>query len=167
MLPLDQVSWVQYFFLIVIIPKCFLSANRTLCHSVSNPLMSSQINDLWVPDSLLHWPGSWKNLWRSFSIRMNPLRCSCLASTCNVLHPTRWLTNSPPAVLTVNYVVQDGKSNWLEGFILMCQSCCLRCFVSWLSDLPRLIPYSRRYLLVLSRYAIPSIVHSHFNDDIP
>lgn len=24
------------------------------------------------------------------------------------------------AVLTVNYVVQDGKSNWLEGFILMC-----------------------------------------------
>jgi len=23
------------------------------------------------------------------------------------------------AVLTVNYVVQDGKSNWLEGFILM------------------------------------------------
>jgi len=22
-------------------------------------------------------------------------------------------------VLTVNYVVQDGKSNWLEGFILM------------------------------------------------
>ncbi|KAF8899949.1 Sodium/calcium exchanger protein-domain-containing protein [Gymnopilus junonius] len=23
-------------------------------------------------------------------------------------------------VLTVNYVVQDGKSNWLEGFILMC-----------------------------------------------
>ena len=24
------------------------------------------------------------------------------------------------AVLTVNYVVQDGKSNWLEGMILMC-----------------------------------------------
>ncbi|KAG6856385.1 hypothetical protein H0H87_005082 [Tephrocybe sp. NHM501043] len=24
------------------------------------------------------------------------------------------------AVLTVNYVVQDGKSNWLEGLILMC-----------------------------------------------
>ncbi|KAF6757263.1 Calcium/proton exchanger [Ephemerocybe angulata] len=24
------------------------------------------------------------------------------------------------AVLTVNYVVQDGKSNWLEGFILIC-----------------------------------------------
>ncbi|KAF8962769.1 Sodium/calcium exchanger protein-domain-containing protein [Flammula alnicola] len=24
------------------------------------------------------------------------------------------------SVLTVNYVVQDGKSNWLEGFILMC-----------------------------------------------
>ncbi|PPQ99158.1 hypothetical protein CVT24_009348 [Panaeolus cyanescens] len=24
------------------------------------------------------------------------------------------------AVITVNYVVQDGKSNWLEGFILMC-----------------------------------------------
>jgi hypothetical protein len=23
-------------------------------------------------------------------------------------------------VLTVNYVVQDGKSNWLEGMILMC-----------------------------------------------
>jgi Ca2+:H+ antiporter len=35
-----------------------------------------------------------------------------------------------PAVLTVNYVVQDGKSNWLEGFILICQSCCLHCFVS-------------------------------------
>lgn len=26
------------------------------------------------------------------------------------------------AVLTVNYVVQDGKSNWLEGMILMCMS---------------------------------------------
>lgn len=26
------------------------------------------------------------------------------------------------AVLTVNYVVQDGKSNWLEGMILMCKS---------------------------------------------
>jgi Ca2+/H+ antiporter len=25
-------------------------------------------------------------------------------------------------VLTVNYVVQDGKSNWLEGLILMCMS---------------------------------------------
>lgn len=24
------------------------------------------------------------------------------------------------AVLTVNYVVQDGRSNWLEGMILMC-----------------------------------------------
>lgn len=24
------------------------------------------------------------------------------------------------AVLTVNYIVQDGKSNWLEGMILMC-----------------------------------------------
>ena len=24
-------------------------------------------------------------------------------------------------VLTVNYVVQDGKSNWLEGLILMCK----------------------------------------------
>jgi len=24
------------------------------------------------------------------------------------------------SVLTVNYVVQDGKSNWLEGMILMC-----------------------------------------------
>jgi Ca2+:H+ antiporter len=26
------------------------------------------------------------------------------------------------SVLTVNYVVQDGKSNWLEGMILMCKS---------------------------------------------
>lgn len=25
------------------------------------------------------------------------------------------------AVLTVNYTVQDGKSNWLEGMILMCK----------------------------------------------
>lgn len=25
-------------------------------------------------------------------------------------------------VLTVNYVVQDGKSNWLEGMILMCKT---------------------------------------------
>jgi Ca2+:H+ antiporter len=25
-----------------------------------------------------------------------------------------------PSVVTVNYVVQDGKSNWLEGMILMC-----------------------------------------------
>jgi len=25
-------------------------------------------------------------------------------------------------VLTVNYCVQDGKSNWLEGMILMCMS---------------------------------------------
>ena len=24
------------------------------------------------------------------------------------------------SVLTVNYVVQDGKSNWLEGMILIC-----------------------------------------------
>jgi Ca2+:H+ antiporter len=24
------------------------------------------------------------------------------------------------AVLTVNYVVQDGKSNWLEGMVLIC-----------------------------------------------
>jgi Ca2+:H+ antiporter len=24
-------------------------------------------------------------------------------------------------VITVNYVVQDGKSNWLEGMILMCR----------------------------------------------
>ena len=24
------------------------------------------------------------------------------------------------SVLTVNYVVQDGRSNWLEGMILMC-----------------------------------------------
>jgi Ca2+:H+ antiporter len=24
------------------------------------------------------------------------------------------------SVLTVNYAVQDGKSNWLEGMILMC-----------------------------------------------
>ncbi|KAE9385256.1 hypothetical protein BT96DRAFT_601936, partial [Gymnopus androsaceus JB14] len=30
------------------------------------------------------------------------------------------------AVLTVNYSVQDGKSNWLEGVILMCE--CLRVF---------------------------------------
>lgn len=25
------------------------------------------------------------------------------------------------SVITVNYVVQDGKSNWLEGMILMCK----------------------------------------------
>ena len=24
------------------------------------------------------------------------------------------------SVMTVNYVVQDGRSNWLEGMILMC-----------------------------------------------
>jgi len=28
------------------------------------------------------------------------------------------------AVLTVNYVIQDGRSNWLEGMILMCKSHC-------------------------------------------
>lgn len=33
------------------------------------------------------------------------------------------------AVLTVNYTVQDGKSNWLEGMILMCKPSCLDCFV--------------------------------------
>ncbi len=31
------------------------------------------------------------------------------------------LINFVFTVLTVNYVVQDGKSNWLEGFILMCE----------------------------------------------
>jgi Ca2+/H+ antiporter len=29
-------------------------------------------------------------------------------------------TDVVSVVLTVNYVVQDGKSNWLEGMILMC-----------------------------------------------
>ncbi|CAL1716537.1 unnamed protein product [Somion occarium] len=28
--------------------------------------------------------------------------------------------NSPHVVIVVNYVVQDGKSNWLEGMLLMC-----------------------------------------------
>ena len=32
------------------------------------------------------------------------------------------------SVLTVNYVVQDGKSNWLEGMILICL--CVRTFLS-------------------------------------
>ena len=35
------------------------------------------------------------------------------------------------SVLTVNYVVQDGKSNWLEGFILMGKS------GGWRQVLPR------------------------------
>jgi Ca2+:H+ antiporter len=44
-----------------------------------------------------------------------------LSGTCQIIkavnHFTDFLLFS---VLTVSYVIQDGKSNWLEGFILMC-----------------------------------------------
>lgn len=47
-------------------------------------------------------------------------------------------------VLTVNYVIQDGKSNWLEGLILMCTSFSgcndirLTLFQAYMSFLPSL-----------------------------
>ena len=40
------------------------------------------------------------------------------------------------SVLTVNYVVQDGKSNWLEGMILVClyvSTFPLDCCSGWLT----------------------------------
>ena len=33
-------------------------------------------------------------------------------------------TPPAPAVNTMNYVVADGRSNWMEGFILICMSLC-------------------------------------------
>jgi len=35
------------------------------------------------------------------------------------------------SVLVVNYVVQDGKSNWLEGFVLMSEF--IKCLLDHLS----------------------------------
>ena len=56
-------------------------------------------------------------------------------------------------VLTVNYVVQDGKSNWLEGMILMCEyspdSCRLPLPASWLIN-------------ILGLYAIIAVTFSYY-----
>ena len=50
------------------------------------------------------------------------------------------------SVLTVNYVVQDGRSNWLEGMILICL-----CVQTFFFSLPRRLTYAtfeRRYIIV-------------------
>jgi hypothetical protein len=50
-------------------------------------------------------------VYRSF-----PRRCVCMTEFYGVF------ADSSFSVLTVNYCVQDSKSNWLEGMILMCMS---------------------------------------------
>ena len=60
-----------------------------------------------------------------------------------------WLTNILSPVLTVNYVVQDGKSNWLEGFVLMCMTSYIPMIAYDLCDF-RSISHFGSHLLVLS-----------------
>jgi len=50
------------------------------------------------------------------------------------------------SVLTVNYVVQDGRSNWLEGMILICLFV-LRLFFFFFSGLTRVM-FERRYIII-------------------
>jgi hypothetical protein len=57
------------------------------------------------------------------------------------------------SVLTVNYCVQDGKSNWLEGMILMCNSQLYFGLCSC-SPLYRFILDPGCYVLVLPWYVI-------------
>jgi Ca2+:H+ antiporter len=54
-------------------------------------------------------------------------------------------------VITVNYVVQDGKSNWLEGFILMCLYVILAVTFWLITSIP-LLPIC----LMIHRYYEPS-----------
>jgi Ca2+/H+ antiporter len=56
------------------------------------------------------------------------------------------------AVLVVNYVVQDGKSNWLEGMILMC-ACAMCIRPPPMPDVrSRPVHHLRRRVLVLPRH---------------
>ena len=56
-------------------------------------------------------------------------------------------------VLTVNYVIQDGKSNWLEGMILMCAY----------SSSPYRLPLPAPWLINKSGlYAIIAVTFSYY-----
>lgn len=77
-------------------------------------------------------------------------------------------------VHTMNYVVADGRSNWMEGFILICMSLCLACtwcfqFSRRLMGIVSLLLDYRHLFLVLSRCVIVSrlevcslTIHSSF-----
>jgi len=65
------------------------------------------------------------------------------------------MTESPfSSVLVVNYVVQDGKSNWLEGFVLMSEFIRFLCWIVYLIQNFSALSYSCDHTLVLPWYAV-------------
>lgn len=80
----------------------YLLANRPLCYSVHD-------------HACLDIGKALDSSFRSLRVRCAlPRRLVCL------VNGSRCRLTKIGAVLTVNYTVQDGKSNWLEGMILMC-----------------------------------------------
>lgn len=51
-------------------------------------------------------------------------------------------------VHTMNYVVADGKSNWMEGLILVCKSV-YDVKLDYFTNISRLVFYHRHFVLVL------------------
>lgn len=94
----------------------FVPANCPFRNPVRIFLLNLSILPTKLSDSLLPLDGYLTNPSQCFLILSSLLHCSCPVSfkyCCSSVAHSR-------AVLTVNYVVQDGKSNWLEGMILMC-----------------------------------------------
>lgn len=62
--------------------------------------------------------------WKAFAV-IRPLWIRCFVFIrcywkSQMLHSLQLMRPLFLLVLTVNYVIQDGKSNWLKGFILIC-----------------------------------------------
>lgn len=101
-------------------------ANRSLCHPVSF-FFFSKIKYM-EPDCVAakFYCHSWVDHGQTYVPLIRSLRIYRsfffrYASSCNVISDLVGLLTCSRIVLIVNYVVQDGKSNWLEGFILMCE----------------------------------------------
>lgn len=112
--------WLVYLYCI---NRMFI-ANSALCHSVRFPYHSSTLNVLTAPSFIvtLAWI-----MGKPLTLLFDPYESVALFLAGDYSFLARFasfLTSF--SVLTVNYVVQDGKSNWLEGMILMC-----RCSVSF------------------------------------
>ena len=96
------------------------------------------------------WGGSSANRSLSFSIHSSLSFSSLQVRLLTFSARNCTLIAFPRVVLTVNYVVQDGKSNWLEGMILMCTPAVVIIPSLLISTFSRSLRYRRGHVLVLS-----------------
>jgi len=100
----------------------FVVANCPFCDTVSREANFSRIRVLIVPPSFIVTLGWIMD--KPMSLLFDPYESIVLFFTGMYCFNSGFvdiLLIRPWIVLIVNYSLQDGKSNWMEGFLLMCE----------------------------------------------